>query len=59
MICGCRCMNCKSSQLESNQFISSDGYKDIHHTCLVCNLHFNHLDGEQFQMCEICRYNKK
>lgn len=59
MICSCKCMNCKSTELKSNEFIASDGYNDIHHTCLDCNLHFNHLDGEQFQICKICKYDKR
>ena len=31
MICGCRCMNCKSSLLESKNFMTDDGFDDIHH----------------------------
>ncbi len=56
MICSCRCMNCKSSDLESKDFQAEDGYKDIHHTCKNCGIHFNHLDGEQFNSCIICNY---
>ena len=56
MICSCRCMNCKSSHLESKDFLAEDGYTDIHHTCKKCGIHFNHLDGEQFNICNICNY---
>ncbi len=56
MICNCRCMNCKSSYLESKDFLAEDGCKDIHHTCKNCGIHFNHLDGEQFKTCTICNY---
>lgn len=56
MICSCRCMNCKSSFLESKEFLAEDGYNDIHHTCKNCGIHFNHLDGEKFKTCTICNY---
>ncbi len=59
MICSCRCMNCKSSAMESKKFIAEDGYEDIHHTCATCGIHFNHLDGEQFKTCSICDYSQK
>lgn len=56
--CGCHCINCKSTNLESNRIgqIESDGYFDIHHTCNQCNTHFDHLDGEIFDSCEKCKY---
>lgn len=56
MECNCRCINCKSPNLTSNDFIASDGYGDSHHTCKACGVHFNHLDGEQFNFCDICKY---
>ncbi len=56
MICSCRCMNCKSSDLQGQEFLADDGFKDIHHTCNKCGIHFNHLDGEQFKICNICNY---
>ena len=59
MICSCRCMNCKSSAMESKKFIAEDGYEDIHHTCITCGIHFNHLDGKQFKACSICGYSQK
>jgi ribosomal protein L37E len=51
-------MNCKSSLLESKNFIAADGFEDIHHTCKECGIHFNHLDGEQFKTCSICNYTQ-
>ncbi|NOJ29023.1 MAG: hypothetical protein DA328_02525 [Nitrososphaeraceae archaeon] len=54
--CGCRCIKCKNQKLSNMSFIASDGYEDIHHTCLSCNTHFNHMDGEILDSCEICRY---
>ncbi|HKX82445.1 MAG TPA: hypothetical protein VJL54_09340 [Nitrososphaera sp.] len=54
--CGCRCISCKSTELESNAFEAADGYQDIHHTCRSCGTHFNHLDGETFTSCAICNY---
>lgn len=58
MECNCRCMKCKSQNLISNDFIAEDGYEDSHHTCQSCGTHFNHLDGEQFDKCNICGFNK-
>jgi len=52
-------MNCKSSAMESKKFIAEDGCEDIHHTCITCGIHFNHLDGEQFKTCSICDYSQK
>ena len=48
--CGCHCIKCKSTNLESNRIgeIEKDGYFDMHHTCNQCNTHFDHLDGEVF-----------
>lgn len=59
MECNCRCINCKGSNLNSNDFKADDGYVDSHHTCMTCGTHFNHLDGEQFEFCSICDYDKK
>ena len=56
MICSCRCMNCKSSNLDYKEFLAEDGFQDIHHTCKNCGIHFNHLDGEQFENCKICNF---
>lgn len=56
--CGCHCINCKSTNLESNRTseIEKDGYFDMHHTCKQCNTHFDHLDGEIFADCKKCSY---
>jgi hypothetical protein len=56
--CGCRCISCKGTDLKSNSFVASDGYDDIHHTCRSCGTHFDHLDGQTFETCEICGYQK-
>lgn len=56
MLCSCRCMSCKSQNLDSHSFIAQDGYRDIHHTCKECGIHFDHLDGERFTICDICKY---
>ncbi|HEY7733847.1 MAG TPA: hypothetical protein VIB07_03545 [Nitrososphaera sp.] len=50
---------CKSQALESNSFTASDGYRDIHHTCKSCGVHFNHLDGETYATCETCHFPRK
>ncbi|RNJ76881.1 MAG: hypothetical protein EB829_05825 [Nitrosopumilus sp. H8] len=54
--CGCRCINCKSADLESHRTgrTEEDGYFDMHHTCNDCNTHFDHLEGETFSDCEKC-----
>src|SRR5215212_10433217 len=54
--CGCRCIECKGQQLKSYHFVGQDGYDDIHHTCKLCGTHFNHLDGETYSKCEICKF---
>jgi hypothetical protein len=56
--CGCHCIQCKSTDLESFQVgkTEDDGYFDMHHTCNKCKAHFDHLDGTMFSKCEICRY---
>ena len=56
--CGCHCINCGNTELESNRIgqIESDGYFDMHHTCKKCDIHFDHLDGETFDKCEKCHY---
>ena len=46
MVCGCRCIKCKSKGLKSFSFVAADGFDEMHHTCLMCGTHFNHLDGE-------------
>ena len=55
MKCGCRCINCKSQNLTEYEFIAQDGYTDMHHTCTDCKTHFNHLDGEIYKKCNICK----
>ena len=59
MKCGCHCINCKSTDIESNQvgLVEDDGYFDMHHTCKKCNTHFDHLDGEIFSSCEKCNFS--
>ena len=54
--CGCHCIKCKSTNLESNKTgtTEKDGYFDMHHTCQQCNTHFDHLDGEIFLNCLNC-----
>lgn len=54
--CGCRCIVCKSQQLEGFSFVAPDGYDEIHHTCKSCGTHFNHLDGETYAKCDTCRF---
>ena len=56
--CGCHCIKCKSTDLESNRIgeVEKDRYFDMHHTCKQCNTHFDHLDGEIFSHCEKCKY---
>jgi uncharacterized CHY-type Zn-finger protein len=56
MICGCRCIKCKHQQLESFSFVAADGFDEMHHTCLMCGTHFNHLDGETYSNCQACNY---
>ncbi len=59
MKCGCHCIKCGHTDLESNQTgeIEGDGYFDMHHTCKKCNTHFDHLEGKVFDLCEICGYS--
>lgn len=56
--CGCHCIKCNSTNLESNRVgqIEKDGYFDMHHTCNECNTHFDHLEGEIFDNCKKCQY---
>ena len=56
--CGCHCIKCKSTNLESNKIglVGKDRYFDMHHTCQQCNTHFDHLDGEIFVNCIKCNY---
>ena len=58
MKCGCHCIKCGSTKIESNQVgeKESDGYFDMHHTCKKCNTHFDHLEGITFDSCEICSF---
>ncbi len=57
--CGCHCIKCKSTDLESNRIgeVEKDGYFDMHHTCNQCKTHFDHLSGEIFSNCEKCNYS--
>ena len=55
-MCGCRCIKCKNQKLESFNFTADDGFDDMHHTCLSCNTHFSHVDGEVFEKCITCDY---
>ena len=57
--CGCHCIKCKSTNLESHKvgITEKDGYFDMHHTCLECKTHFDHLDGEIFSNCSKCNYS--
>lgn len=56
--CGCRCMQCKSMDLESVKVgeVGDDGYFDMHHTCKKCGIHFDHLEGVTFRACDVCGY---
>ncbi len=58
MSCGCHCIKCKSTELESKRIgeIQKDGYFDMHHTCIKCNAHFDHLEGDFFDICDVCNY---
>lgn len=57
--CGCHCIKCGKTDLESNQVgvTEEDGYFDMHHTCKNCNTHFDHLEGEIFDSCKKCNFN--
>ncbi len=59
MECGCHCIKCRCTDLESSQTgkIEGDGSFDMHHTCKKCNTHFDHLEGNVFDLCEICGYS--
>ena len=59
MFCSCRCMKCKSINLEYFAFKASDGYEEVHHTSRSCKTHFNQLDGDTYDHCEKCNYNDK
>lgn len=58
MKCGCHCIKCGSMDITSQQIgkKESDGYYDMHHTCKECNTHFDHLEGDVFDSCELCNY---
>ncbi len=58
MDCGCHCIKCRSTKLNSKQvgIIEKDGYCDMHHTCIDCNTHFDHLEGITFEACDVCNY---
>ena len=54
--CGCRCIACKSTNLDSRRVgdVEPDGYYDMHHTCLDCGTHFDHLEGVTYDSCDTC-----
>ena len=56
MVCGCRCVSCKSQNLAGFEFKGIDGLDEMHHTCLSCGRHFDHLDGEAYRVCITCNY---
>ncbi len=58
MDCGCHCIKCESIKLNSKRvgIIEKDGYFDMHHTCIDCNTHFDHLEGITFEACDVCNY---
>ncbi len=58
MDCGCHCIKCGSTKLNSKRvrIIEKDGYFDMHHTCIDCNTHFDHLEGITFEACDVCNY---
>jgi len=58
MDCGCHCVKCGSAKLNSKRvgIIEKDGYFDMHHTCIDCNTHFDHLEGITFEGCDVCNY---
>ncbi len=55
MDCGCHCIKCGSTKLNSKRvgIIEKDGYFDMHHTCIGCNTHFDHLEGITFEACDV------
>lgn len=59
MECNCHCIKCHGVDLDSKRVgqIESDGYYSMHHTCKSCNTHFDHLEGEVFDACDICNYS--
>lgn len=59
MYCNCRCMSCKSPDLDNSEFIAPDGFNEVHHTCKDCGTHFNHLDGDTYDSCIECNFIKK
>ena len=60
MECGCHCIKCKSTKINFNKVgkTEKDGYYDMHHTCLECGVHFDHLDGTIFDSCDTCGYQR-
>ncbi len=57
--CGCHCIKCGSTDVTSKQVgkTEPDGYFDMHHTCNKCNTHFDHLEGDTFDSCQLCDFN--
>lgn len=59
MFCGCRCIKCKSPDLNYFEFIANDGFDEVHHTCKTCGTHFNHLDGDIYDSCIQCNFTNE
>ncbi len=61
MECGCHCIKYNSTKLESKKIgkVTDDRYFHMHHTCKICNAHFDHLEGDVFEDCKICNYKSK
>lgn len=57
--CGCHCIVCKGTNLKTYGVSEpdEDGYYDMHHTCADCGAHFDHLDGQTFDTCDICGFH--
>ncbi len=57
--CGCHCIKCGNTELDSKRTgpVEDDGYFDMHHTCMKCKTHFDHLEGTIFDSCKKCDYN--
>ncbi len=61
MKCGCHCIKCNSTELESKQIskVEDDGYSDMHHSCKMFYTNFDHLEVDFFEDCKICNYKSK
>ena len=56
--CGCHCIKCGGTSMSTHIINNQhpDGQVDIHHTCLDCNTHFDHLERDIFKVCSECNY---